>query len=123
MSRKQGDNYMSASAIAQAWVEELERLETAKGATASQARVRISRRIGISASAMDYVARGRAKRITVELFERLQSAVIGALQNEIARATHELEMARRCGLDPRASDMDALKAQIAKAQTLIGEQA
>jgi len=121
LSRKQGEIYMSASATAQAWVEELERIETAKGATASQARARISRRIGITPAAVEYVARGRAKRLTVDLFERLQSAVINALQTEIARATHEIEIARRCGLDPRGAEMDALKAQVARAQKFLGE--
>ena len=123
MHGKQGDNYMSALAKAQAWVTELERLETAKGATTAQARARISRRTGISSSAIEYVSRGRAKRLSVDLFERLQAAVIGALATEITRATHEMEIARRCGLDPRSSEMDALKDAMGKAWKILGEQA
>jgi hypothetical protein len=107
---------MSAALTAQSWARALEQSEARRlGVTVRQARARVARQIGTTPSALEHVARGRAKRITVEFFTRLQAAIVQKLQSEIAHAQHELHLARQSGVDPRSPAMAALEAETERA--------
>lgn len=112
---------MTSEAIARDWVIRIERRESDRsGLPLSDARKVAARKAGIAPGTLENLRKGRVKRVAVSVFERLRTAVIRDLQNEIVRCTHELEMARQCGLDPRSSDVAALEAAICAAERLIG---
>lgn len=81
----------------------------------------LARKLAVAPGTLENLRNGRAKRVTTYVFERLRAAVIRDLQQEIARCTHELEIARQAGLDPRSSDMAALETAVQKANELMGK--
>lgn len=112
---------MSYAFQARDWAREIERREADRtGQPVKTVRPSIARRIGTTAAALEHVSRGRAKRISAHLFAALQGAFIRELSAEIARAEHEIEMARQCGVDPRAAEMAALEAGASAARKLMG---
>lgn len=111
---------MNATAQARDWARSLEQAEQARsGAGLLAARRVVARRVGTTPAAIEHVVRGRAKRICAALFAALRAAIIDELSREIARAEHDLEMARRCGVDPRSPEMAALVAGAEAARALI----
>ncbi len=99
---------------------DMERREQARtGAAIKDVRPVIARRVGTTAGAIEHVSRGRAKGIRAHLYAAIQRAFIKTLTEEIARAEHEISMARVCGLDPRCDEMAALEAGAAAAKALM----
>lgn len=113
-----GEFRMSSAQIAAAHVERLMELERRESPVAVARRI-VARRVGMSASAVEDVQRGRVKRLCADVYRKIQTALIEALTQEIAVATHELEMARQCGLDPSEVEMARLKAAVSDAQKII----
>lgn len=113
---------MTALLQARDWTRHLERDEAAaSGLPVAQARARVARRLGTTPAALEHVSRGRAKRVSADLWLRLRQAVISKLQREIARAEHDLELACQSGVDPRSAEMAALVAATARAEKLMDD--
>lgn len=103
------------------WARALEEREAVRAGSIPEARRSLARRLGLAIGTFDGIRRQRTKSISLAVFERLRAAVIRDLQNEIARCSHELEIARQAGLDPRLSDMAALETAVQKANELMGK--
>jgi hypothetical protein len=114
---------MSAAVRARDWTRALEEKEARRrGLSVKDARAVVARKIGATVAALEHVGRGRAKRITVDLFARLRSLIIDELQREITAAQHEIEIARKAGLDGDCPEMAALEAGAAAARRLMGRE-
>lgn len=118
MLRKSGEfDPMSTALQARDWVRTLEDREaSACGVPRPMARARVARRLGESPGTLEGLARGRTKRIPAGLFAKVRDAVIDALTKEIARAEHELALARKSGVDVRLPEMAALETGAAAAR-------
>ena len=81
----------------------------------------VARRLGLSPGSLENLVRGRAKRITVSVAAAVRGAMIRELEGEIARLTHELELVRACGADPRSLQITEIEALLAKAERLLSE--
>lgn len=103
------------------WARSLEDRRCSRGMKLPEARRVLARDTGVSAGTFESLRRGRLKGVKNWIAERIRSAVIRDLQQEIARCTHELELARQAGLDPRSSDMAALETAVQKANELMGK--
>lgn len=67
---------------------------------------------------IETLRRGRKKNICVRLWTDLRIAVIRELTREIQGLTHEIQIARQAGIDPRSGDLLVLDAAMAKAKSL-----
>lgn len=111
---------MSAALLG--WVESLEKREAARsGQPVREARVRLANRIGVMPGTLENIRRKRVKEARVGVFEKVRRAFIRSLEDEIAALTHELQMARQCGVDPREDEVARIEAAIAQALTLIAD--
>lgn len=84
------------------------------------ARHALARKLGVSPSTLRNAAGGRLKRICADLFARLKAEEIARLNKSIMAASHELEMARAIGLDPRSAEFEALEAAVEAARKVRG---
>lgn len=101
--------------------QRLERRKTAQGMSVDAARESLSRRIGIAPRTWKNLAGGRLKRLDAWLRDGLQALLIRELENEIARLTHELDLARQGGAHPASLDVGAIETHLAKAKALLNE--
>jgi len=116
------DELTYAETMARDWARRIEDRESARsGHSVATARKAVARKIGVAPGTLENLRKGRVKRITAFVYERLRAAVIRELEQEIKRAGHELEVARQCGLDPRSADMAALETAMAQVKELMGE--
>lgn len=122
MNCHSGDDELSVAAIDQVrdWSRSLEdRTARALGVPVTDARRSLSRRLGIAPGTLETLRNGRLKRLTTAVADRVRAALIADLETEIARLTHELEMARQTGVDPRSADLDAVASALDQARTLL----
>lgn len=116
------DELTYVETFARDWARQIEDREAgSSGVPVSTARKSIARRIGIAPGTLENLRKGRVKRVTASVYERLHTAVIRELQREIERCTHEIQIARQAGLDPRGADFSALEAAMAKARKMTRE--
>lgn len=87
------------------------------------ARKIVARRIGVSPGTLEGIRKGRTKGVREWVAERIRAAFIRELEAEIARLSHELQMARARGSDPRSDVMAKAVASLASARALIEEAA
>lgn len=98
----------------------LERRERGRGGgTVNAARATLARRVGVSASTWRNLALGRLKRLDAWMRDRLQALLIRELEAEIARLTHELEIARRGGEHPTSQHFCEIEAHLSKARAIL----
>jgi ribosomal protein S14 len=81
----------------------------------------LARRLGISRYTLRNLASGGLKRVCVDLYARLKAEQIRRLSASLVRASHELEMARAIGLDPRSPEFRALEAAAQAARKVMEE--
>jgi len=113
---------MSSAATMQDWASRLIRREAERSQLDRDSAARaVARRIGLAPGSLSNVARGRAKRLTVAISDAIRSAMIRELQREIERLTHELQLARAIGDDPRSVKVAEIEACLARAQALLNE--
>lgn len=79
----------------------------------------VARKLGFSPGTLENIVRGRAKRITLSVAAAVRRAMIRELENEIARLTHELELARASGADPRSVAVAEIETLLDRAQSLL----
>lgn len=81
----------------------------------------VARKLGLSPGTLENIVRGRAKRITLTVAAAVHRVFVRELKHEIARLTHELELARESGLDPRSLQVGEIEAHLAAAHRLLTE--
>ncbi len=87
------------------------------------ARRAIATDLHVSPSKVERAEKGRFKSVGAWLFGRVRGLVIREIENEIQRLTHELEIARQCGSDPRSFDTGAVEARLAEVRRLLSGEA
>jgi hypothetical protein len=80
----------------------------------------VAGRIGRSATWMRSLLAGGVSRVDGEIKRRLDALLIREIEAEIARLTHELEMARRRGDHPASLHVGEIETHLAKVRALIG---
>lgn len=110
---------MSAYAIAQS----LERREAARAGSVERARERIAERARIGVGTLENIIRMRVKRIDAAVRDRLQALLIRDLETEIARLTHELEVARQSGAHLTSASISEVETHLARARDLLASSA
>jgi hypothetical protein len=99
-------------------VERLSQHEQRGGAHVSQARQAVARRIGIPPGTVENIQRNRLK--FVERVEaKVRAAFIRLLEHEIAKATHELAIARAASDRVDTPAVFAADAALAQARKLL----
>jgi hypothetical protein len=121
LSFQHGDGGMTVATMEQAReiARELERRERVRGTSAEGARSALARRIGVSASTWRNLTLGRLKRLDAWLRDRLQGLLVRELEAEIARLTHELETARRCGHHLASQHISEIETHLAAARSIL----
>lgn len=123
-SKNPRESELSSVAIherAQKIAHEVERNEMARGYKVTEARERIAKSVGVSPWLLWRLARNRLKTIPEGLTTKLHEANVRLLQQNLARATHEMEMAFQIGLRRDCPEMAKLEAAAEKARKLIEE--
>ena len=97
-------------------LEDKERTRTPDRVTARQ---RLARRLGALPGTIENFARGRIKRADAYLRARVEALLVTEIQREIAELTHELDVLRAMGSDPRLSAVAEVEAALATARRLM----
>lgn len=79
----------------------------------------LARRLGVAPGAIRNMAGGRLKRICADVFARLKAEQIRRLNLDLQKASHELLVARACGVDPRSIEFRALEAAAEAARKVM----
>ena len=79
----------------------------------------LAHRLGVSRYTLRNLASGGLKRVCVDLYARLKAEQIRRLPASLAKASHELEVARSIGLDPRSPEFQALEAAAEAARKVM----
>jgi len=111
------DEMTAVDTFARDWTDRLQRREIMRsGGTVPDARRVVARQIGVAPGTLENITRGRTKGVRGWIVERIKSAVIRELEAEIRGAQHDLEIVRRCGVDPRSSAFSAVEAAVESAK-------
>ncbi len=97
----------------------LERRERNNGFSAEGARHSLARKLRVGAGTVERLVRGRVKRIDASIRDRLQALLVRELETEIARLTHELQVARQCGQHLAGEQVGEIETHLAKALALL----
>jgi hypothetical protein len=111
---------MSSVLIAQ----NLERRERARGLTLPDARMRLADKLRIGVGTFENIVRNRVKRVDENIRDRLQALLVRELETEIARLSHELEIARQGGSHIAIEQVGEIETHLTAARSLLnGEDA
>lgn len=110
-----GDSMTTATALARS----LERRERTRVDSMPVARQRLAGKLRIGVGTLENIVRGRVKRIDAAIRDRLQALLVRELEAEIARLTHELEIARQGGSHPACEHVGEVETYLAKARALL----
>ena len=110
-----GDPMGSAITMAQT----LERRERQRVSSVGQARRRIADKLRVGVGTFENLVRGRVKRVDANIRDRLQALLVRELEGEIARLSHELQLARQSGNRLDADEVGEIETHLAKARALI----
>ena len=97
----------------------LERKERARGLSATEARRSVANKVRIGVGTLENLIRGRVKRVDAAIRDRLQALLVRELEGELARLSHELEMARQGGTHPASQHISAIETHLAEARALM----
>ena len=81
----------------------------------------LARRLGVAPGTVRNLAGGRLKRICADVFARLKAEQMRRINLDLQRASHELSIARACGVDPRSPEFRALQAAAEAARKVMEE--
>ena len=84
------------------------------------ARDTVARRIKIGAGSLSNLIRERIKTVSADLRDRLVSAAIADLTNELTKLEHERQLLLQMGTSPDHDDMRSLESALATARQAIG---
>jgi hypothetical protein len=99
----------------------LERRERSRLLSVPEARRSIARKLRIGVGTFENLVRGRVKRVDAAIRDRLQALLVRELEDELARLSHELEMARQGGVHPASEHISAIETHLSQARALMQE--
>lgn len=99
----------------------LERSEARRiGATLTQARKIVARRLGITSSTFDNFLYGRTKVVPSWLMGKVRAELISVLQSEASHLEHEIQLHRQTGAHHSEASLASAEAQLAAAREILG---
>lgn len=110
-----GEGMSTATTMARS----LERHERSRGLSVQHARHRLADKLRIGVGTFENLVRGRVKRVDAAIRDRLQALLVRELEGEIARLSHELEIARQGGAYLAVEQMGAVQAHLEQARSLL----
>lgn len=110
-----GKSMPSASVIASSLVQR----EETRSRSRMNAYYAVAGKLGMSASWVRRLVSGGIKKIDADLKQRLDDLLIRELEAEIARLTHDLEMARQGGAHPASRHVGEIESLLAQARALM----
>lgn len=118
-------NDMSALAYieqAREWTTRLEASEVEKGNADNlrEARVIVARDVGAAPGTLENLRNRRLKGIAAHLYDRLRARVLRELEAEMRALSHEIQILKIIGTDPRSSEMEAAEASLADVREALG---
>ncbi len=96
-------------------------IERGRGASSDDARRIVARRLKVGPGTFERIIRGRVKRIDAAIRDKLSALVERELRAEIARLTHELEMARQGRMGLTQEQVGEIAAHLSAARTLMNQ--
>lgn len=111
----QDESMSNAFAIAQS----LERRERSRVSSKAIARKSIAAKLRVGVGTFENLVRGRVKRIDAAIRDRLYALLIFELQAEIARLTHELEIARQGGARLDSEQVGEIETHLERVRALL----
>lgn len=122
-TQHRGENSMSAVEFDSRYQDNMRSLVRMRakraGVDVPAARRAVAADLHVSPSKVERAEKGRFKTVGAWLFDRVRGLVIREIENEIQRLTHELEIARQCGADPRSLDAGEIEARLAEVRGLL----
>lgn len=118
-SRRDAPNMNCAISLAR----DLERRERGRVFSVPLARQNLARKLRVGVGTIEHLVRGRAKRIDASIRDRLQALLVRELEQEIARLTHELEIARQGGAHLASDEISEVQTLLAAASSLLNRSA
>lgn len=113
--RKDAPNMTCAISLAR----DLERRERGRVFSVPLARQNLARKLRVGVGTIEHLVRGRAKRIDANVRDRLQALLVHELEQEIARLSHDLEMARQGGDHLASLEVSEIQTHLAAAAALL----
>lgn len=102
------------------WARRLEEREATRSSTPLPiARTAVARRVGVAAGTLESIRRGRLKGVRTWIADRIKMAFVRELEAEIAALSHELDLLRQGGVDPRSDQIGEVEAHLAAARRLL----
>lgn len=112
------DEPMSSAFV---FAQALERKERTRVTSVKLARQAIADRLRIGVGTFENLVRGRVKSVDAAIRDRLQALLCRELEAEIARLSHDLQIARQGGAPPTSAEVAEAESLLAKAQILVGK--
>ncbi|CAB4145833.1 hypothetical protein UFOVP1204_57 [uncultured Caudovirales phage] len=79
----------------------------------------VARRLGLPVSSIDNIRRGRVKSVSARVLDRIRSAIISKIQQEMRELEHELEVAMRASTHPLDDEILQAQAALAAARSIL----
>jgi len=87
--------------------------------TLERTRAHLGAKIGIEGKTWKNLVLGRRKRVDDWLKERLKTLLLRELEAEMARASHDVQIALQCGDSPSAQSLREAEGYLAKAKAAL----
>lgn len=97
----------------------LERHERARVSSVQHARQSLAHKLRVGVGTVENLVRGRVKRVDAAIRDRLQALLVRELETEIARLTHELEIARQSGAHLASHQICEVETHLARAREAL----
>ncbi len=97
----------------------LERRERSRLSGVPTARRSLARKLRVGVGTVENLVRGRVKRVDAALRDRLRALLVTELESEIARLSHELEIARQAGAHPSSDEVAEAETYLARARAIL----
>jgi DNA-binding transcriptional MerR regulator len=105
--------------------DDLERLEAIHafrlGVSVAVARKTVARETKVAPGTLENIKRQRTKGVRGWIGDAIRGALVHALQKEIERLTHELQILNQRGVDRREPEMAEVESLLARARKSLGE--
>ena len=97
----------------------LEDRERSRVGNRQVARRSLAHKLRVGIGTIEHLVRGRVKRVDAAVRDRLQALLVSELEQEIARLTHELEIARQCGAHLASDEISEVETHLVAARAIL----